>query len=485
MYKKNMIGSGFVAILISAFFLCSPVVGFVDPLPNCIGYLLLCLGLYRLSDLSEHLCETFRRVRILLLLSILSLIACYFIYGVLGQSAEPLNENQQLIYGEMGENPYQQPVWILIASFVSLVVQWCFLIPTLRMLFRGIGHLAERYGGDALTREKNRKTLPERMSRATTVFFILSSILSLLPELTVLTYFEYHEENPLFPFDWYEYVVLFRAACGLVAFVVGLIWLIRMIRFCTAAMRDLEWIERLDARYRADVLPQVGMLTVRRFSAGFSLLQVALIFSINLRMNHRAVLPGIILAILAIFALCLLRRYLPPERSTVGIVSGVMLALASAAHLWLSHSYLRKYLPDASLYDPNAYRSFLLVRAADVLEIVFTLVLLAVLLAFLTALAREHTEVNYGGHDARYLSADATARLHKEFQKRAIVCGCLFFLAAAAGVLEAWLRIEYPWLWLPSAVLSIAGIWSAWSMIYELKAQIQFRYQSDGTNKNI
>ena len=485
MKSKNKMKGCFLAILASAFFLCNPVVAFVDVLPNCIGYLLLCYGLYRLSDLCGGINESFGRFRTLLLFSLISLIACYFIYGVLGQGAVEPNYQEELVYGGVGENPYQQPVWILIASFVSLLVQWSILIPAFRRFFSGIELLAERHGADVLTRERNGKTLPERMRRATTVFVILSSILSLLPELTVLTYFEHHEENPLFPFDWYEYVVLFRGACGLVAFVVGLVWLIRMIRFCMAAMRDPAWIECLDVQYRSDVLPQVGMLTVRRFSAGFLILQIAMIFSINLRMSHRSLLPGVVFAALVILAVCMLREFLSTEQRTVGIVGSVMLALAGAAHLWLSNSYLRKYRPDVSLLNPDAYQRFLLVQVADAIEIVFSFVLLVIVLVMLVSLARAYTEVNYGGHDARYLSADATARLHREFQMRAYASAGLFFLAALMAGLEAWLRLEYPWLWLPSAVLSIAGIWSAWSFIYELKMQIQAHYQSNGMNKNL
>jgi len=472
MQSKNKMQSGFVAILISAFFLFNPTVAFVDIFPNCIGYLLLCLGLYRLSDLCGYLNEAYRRFRIMLLLGALSLLAFYIIYAVMGKQTSEMSR-------------YEQPVYILLAAFVSMTLQWYFLIPAFRDFFKGIDALAERHGSDALTQQKNGKSLPERMRASSTRFVVFSSVLALLPELTVLTYFEYHEENPLFPFDWYQYVELFRIACGAISFIVGLVWLIRMIRFCMIAMRDRDWVERLHAQYCADVLPQVGMLTVRRFSVAFSVLQIAMIFSINLRLNQRAVLPSVILALLVILAFRVLRGFLPRERANAGIVACAVLTIGSLLHLWLSNSYLKKFLPDASLYDPEAYHGFLLVRIADVLEVVLTFILLAVVLAYLTALAREHTEINYGAHDTRYLSADATARLHRDFQMRANVSTAIFFVAALVGAVEAWFRIEYPWLWIPSTVLSIAGIWSAWSLLYELKMQIQYRYQSDGVNKNI
>lgn len=460
----------FLAILASALFLCNPIVGFVDVLPNCVGYLLLCIGLHQLSDLSGRISEAARRARILLLLALGSLLAAYLIYGVMGQQTAQMNR-------------YEQSVYILLASFVSLIAQWYFLIPAFRDLFAGIATLAERHAADALTRERQGRTYPERMRRATTRFVILSSLLSLLPELTILTSFEYEKENRFFPFDWYQYVNLFRFVCGFAAFLIGLIWLVRMLRFTLAAMRDREWLAHLREQYCAEVLPQTGMLTVRRFSTAFLLLQIALIFSASLRLNQRSILPGLIFAVLAGLAICLLRADLPRERCMHCFLAAAALGLGSAVRLVVEGMYFKRYLPEASLYDPDAYRAFLLVRLTEVGEILLTFLLIAVLLRTMASLTRTHTEVDYGGQNARYLSADATARLHRQFAIRASVTVGIFFLAALLGALEAWLRLDYPWLWIPSLLCSVAGIWSAWSFFFELKEQVQYRYHSDGVNK--
>ena len=290
MQHKKKIRTGFTAILLSALFLCNPVVAFLDILPNSIGYLLLCFGLHRLADLSARLTDALRRFRILLLLSVAQLLAVYLIYGVMAGQASQMN-------------PYEQPVYILLGSFVMLFFQWYYLIPAFGDLFGGIDHLADKHSADALTQTKRNKTPAERMKRSASVFVIARSLLAFLPELTILTSFENDVGNQFFPFDWYEFIGVLRILCFAVSLIFSLVCLVRMITFGRSAKRDGEWIERLEAQYSEDVLPQTGMLTVRRFSLALFLVQLGLIFTVNLRMNGYAVLPGCGFALLVAWAI--------------------------------------------------------------------------------------------------------------------------------------------------------------------------------------
>ena len=88
-----------------------------------------------------------------------------------------------------------------------------------------------------------------------------------------------------------------------------------------------------------------------------------------------------------------------------------------------------------------------------------------------------------GGVDAARLSEHATQRLHKEFANRFTVILILFLSSSAVNVLDALLRLQYPWLWLISFVLSAAAIWLFYSMIYELFSEMQNQYQSKTTYK--
>jgi len=472
MQEKNKMGRGFLLILLSALFLFNPVIGFVDPVPNCFGYLLLCLGLSQLADLSESVSESLRRFRILLLLSLAHMLGIYLIYGVMGARSAEMNR-------------LEQPVYILLASFLFLLAQWYFLIPAMRDLFKGIRTLAEAQGADALTRENRKgKTPIDRIRTATTRFVILSSLFAMLPELTILTSFEYEVENRYFPFDWYRFVGLFRILFGFAAFVVGILWLIRMIRVCIKAMKDKPWLDALHERYCREVLPQIGMLTVRRFSGVFFLFRLALIFAISLRFDNQSILPAFFFAILAIFAIYSLGDLVSREARLPVFIASVWLGGVGVAQIFFTADYLKHFLPEASLYQPDAYRAFLIVRAIDVAEVVLTFVLVWILLRFFMSIVTSHTAVDYGSNDARYLSADATKRLHREFRVRHYLSLIFFFIGTCFGIVDAWFRLEYPWMWIPAALFTVVGIACAYSFLFELKTQIQYTYRSNGMNKN-
>ena len=50
--RKDM---GLGLVMLSVIFLCNPMVGFIDILPDCIGFLLIFNGLRFLADLDDHL----------------------------------------------------------------------------------------------------------------------------------------------------------------------------------------------------------------------------------------------------------------------------------------------------------------------------------------------------------------------------------------------------------------------------------------------
>ena len=465
-WQKRM-GLGLVAL--SGLFLCNPVVGFADVLPDFFGYLLLCVGLYRLADLNDCIAEASRRFRTLLYIGAGELLCMYIVHVIMQERV-----------GEM--NPYERPVSILMFSFVVLVLQWYFLIPALRDLFRGLDQLADKYDGGGLLTERRGKTHGERLAKLSTVFVILRSIFSVLPEASILTSFEHDAENALFPFDWYEFITLFRLVGGVLGTVIALIWLVSFLNYFRAALREREWIARVRDAYIAEILPQTGMLAIRRFSTVFLILNIAIVFTVNLRIDYYAALPGVVAAALTFFALYLLRDRLPERKGCNAAC--LLLGTVSLAQIIVNAWFLKDFLPEASLYQTDAHYRFLAVRVLDAAEAVATLIFVASLLKILFELVRTETAVEYtGGADAERLSYYATERLHREFEKRFVAIFVLFAAAAAVNLLDAFLQLKYGWLWLISFALSFAAIWLFYSMIYELTSEIKNRYQSKSVHK--
>lgn len=460
---KNDIKShvGLRYVMLAGIFLFDPMIGFVDVLPDAIGYLLLCVGLSKLSDLNDAVSEAAQRFRNMVWVGCGQLVAAYLVHIVMGQSAEQMNR-------------YEQPVAVLLCSFALLVLRWYFLIPAFRDLFKGIGQLAERHGCHALCEEKKNKTRTERASAATTTWIILSSFLSVLPETSILTSFEHDAESEIFTFDWYRFISLFRGACGVLLAIVAIVWLVRFFRCFGDALRDREWIDALRVRYINEVLPQTGMLTLRRFSLIFLLIKVAAIFTVNFRLNHFSVLPALGFSVMLLLAISLMDT--PTEEKRSCKLAGISLAFFSAIRLFLNVTYLLRFQPEASLYQADAYWHFLAMRVAGACEAIVTLVAVVALLKLLTRLVREHTAVDYGTN-AVTVSARATEKLHRALEKRLKIIFVIFFLAALVNAADALLQLTLPWLWWIAFVLSVAGICLLSSFLHELLTQIKNRYQ--------
>lgn len=457
--KKHM---GLLFVLLGGIFLFDPTVGFLDILPDCVGYLLISVGLLKLSDLNEHIAESAQRFRVMFIVGVGQLFCTYLIYVTMRERAAEMNQ-------------YEQPVTILLCSFVLLVFQWYFLIPALRQLFLGLDRLTEQHAGTAWSAQNGKRTAGERLARLSTAFVIVSSVASVLPELTILTSFENDAKNQLFPFDWYDFIALFRMAGALIGIVIGVIWLVSYLKYFGKALADEELLNALRTRYVAEILPQTGMLTSRRFSLAFLLFNIATVFTVNLRFSAYVALPGIGAAVLIYLALRHLGE-LVPDGGKHCRISCVALALSSVAHLAANISYLSKFLPESSLYYQDAYRHFLVMRILGAIEAVCTLILIATLLQTMYALVKEHTSEDYAGENTAMISALATERLHKEFERKLILIFVIFALAAVANVLDALLQLEIPWIWLIGFALSFGGIWNFSSMLHELSVHIRNRY---------
>ncbi len=467
MNKRLQKDMGLGVIATAGIFLFHPIIAFVDVLPDLIGYLLLCVGTSLLADLNGHMAEAQRRFRIMLAVGAGQFLASVWVYRTLVSAKE----------GEI--NPYEAPTTLLLLSFLLLILQLCFLLPAMRELFLGLESLETRFDREGACKAT------ERMKKSTPIALTLLSVLSVLPEVSILTSYENDKGNPLFPFDWYRYVSLFRTVAAILALAVGTVWVVRWLRLIHGMKHDRTWLAKLRTSYHACVLPQTGMFVVRRFRAGFLLLCIGTVFAVNLRLNYRAVLPGVGLSLFAILGTLLLWRVLSNKRTILW--GSIALSACSLAQIVLNARFLAWHLPEASRFEEDAYRQFLAIRILDGAEAILTLVLLGILLSALYAFALQYANVDYGSSNGREreLSRYATQKLHAEFRARTVWTAVPFSLAAAVNVADAVLRLQLPWLWSVSFVLSIVGIWQFFTLTQELLGQIQNHYASDGTNKNL
>lgn len=469
---KKDIGLGM--LLLAGLFLFNPIVGFIDVLPDCIGFLLICGGIGLLADLNERIASAQKRFQILFWGGVLQVFFELLVYRFLQGQKEEMN-------------PYELPVTVLLFSFLLLVFYLIVLIPAFRDLFLGLERLGERFGISPEPKPKKRRgnrearSRSERLSARTAVFVVAVTALNLLPELSILTSFEYDVQNPLFTFDWYKFIGLFRGAGVILVLGFSIVWLLSYLRYFATLRREKEWIERIKTHYAETVLPQTGMLTVRKVHFSFLILFAAILFAVPLRMNYISVLPGVVLAFLAFAAILLLGDLLREQKRFY--LSASTLAIVSAAQLIVNHFYLKFYLPTDSLFYPNAFWHYLGVQLLDVGEAAATVWLIYELLRILMQMARSYTGVDYGKGNGEALASRATQKLQHSFYVRYNVTFVLFFVAGVGTVVDTIFHLSLGWLWLIPLCASVAGVFCFYSVQHDLLEEIGYYFQPDPMHK--
>ncbi len=437
----------------AALFLADPNVAFRDFLPDCIGYIFLCAGLSSVAQLNDYIEDALIGFKKMVWISVGAMLAEYYLQHVLPGEEKTLNT-------------YESPTLLLLFSFVMLVLKCYFLLPAYRDLFKGLGALADRHGGERIRLERRGKTRTERMSLSTRRFVVTSSVLSFLPELAVIGTFEYEAENS--PVDWFRFVELFRTVALMASLVISILWLIRAMRYWSLILCDRPMTEAWEMRYIKESLPNAPMLAWRRFRFAFWFLILGSIFSIGFRMDESAILPSVFCALFCVVGVLWTGSAPQGHHRTWILATGGAFALCSIAASIVNDEYFRLYLfAEASYYSTNAYRLFLLLRILQIAEAVLMLVFLLILLRWLYAFVREQVCVRYGEENAE-LSARATARLHRQFKLKILVTAVLFFLSAAGQAIEALLRLQYPWLWWISVPVSLAAVISFVALLFAI-----------------
>lgn len=440
--------------------LANPVLAFYDILPDCIGYLLLCVSLFRLADLNSSIADALKRFRTLIWISIGGYLMQYYIYNVL--SKEPKL------------NPQEIPTMVLLCAFVMAVPQIYFALPAWRDLFTGFWELAERHGGEAVFHYgKRNSNLCERMRKASGVFIIATSVLSVLPEFSVLTTFEYEVEK--LPFDWYQFVWLFRVSAAMVLTVLFLVWVIRFIRFVLLFSRDTAMMESIEERYVRDILPQSDMLSMRRLRFGIVFLTIGAALTLNVCIEQQILLPSILCAIFTVIGVLIFGSDLSGRRPF--FLCGGALAAVSIAELWLNSYYSRDYSYEASGWDLGAHRLFVGLQALQVVGVLLALAMFWLLLDLFARFVNERVWEHYRGENTEALSARATERTRNSFGKRITLCRALFCVSAITLSLESILQLDYPWIWWISILTVAAATIAFASFLYALLDHLLWQFK--------
>lgn len=308
---------GFGFIMAGACFLFDPFVSVLDLLPDCIGYLFILLGLYRLSDLDDRIADAAKGVRYLLLIGLARILAFFLAFGLV--------------------SPTEQPVFILLVLFTLGVLDCIVLIPMWKNFCGGLLYLGTRLDATVMFDRRRRggrehaRNVLERYTTFTIAFFILREVLTVLPELSVLSSRQGGVElNEAV--GYYDFVGLFRTVGEFISLVLGLVWLVMTAILIHRLKSDTPFFDRLHEKYSTEVLPRHDLFARRAVKASMVCLIAAAVLSLDFPVSGVSILPDFLAGGFLCLTVLLLRRY--TGKNFPVLVTTVVYTL-SAAFTWI------------------------------------------------------------------------------------------------------------------------------------------------------
>ena len=451
---------GWLCFLLGGCFLWNPIVGVRDYLPDVIGYLLFCVGITKFADLNDRMAEAQKSFRAMLWISA-------------GQMAAWLWVSQFLQKTDQEMSRYEEPVWLLVFSFAALALEWYFMLSGWKSFFKGLSELAERHGGSSILQEKRGIAAWENFLMATRVFVVIKTVLTVLPETAVLSSIEKEAGQDSLIFDFFPYSSLFRVLAVMVGLVIGLLWLIGYLRLMRGVIKDQAWQDNLWEHYRAEILPDTGLLLNRRIRTSFVCIQVGALLCVNLTVLYRQLLPDWCGAILILIGCALLGNLFRGFKT--GLAIAVAIVPVGVARMILNDAFLKdEFIPAATLRSPAAYQRYLPIRLLGWGETLLSLALLLLVMRSMMMLVKSHTAVEYA--DDAELSRRATDKLHVEMNRKAMQVCIGWALMAACKILEIELQPKYGWIWMVQLVVSLVAILLFFAYLNRLAELIADRF---------
>ena len=434
--KKNI---GFSLLPFAFLFLFEPGYTLIDPLPDFIGYAILCAAIINLADISPRIHEAYEGFRRGILINVLRFVSVYLLDRYFADISRSLG--------------------LLIFCFVFSLFELIVIIPAYRNLFEGLLHLGMMHDGNAIytkrvkilritdtdgivkeIRKESGSNITEKLYLFTVIFLFLRHVAMTLPEFTTLI------TNAQ-----YEFISILRIFGIIVILPIGISWLVNVLTYCHKIKKDAPFIERLSEIYLEKVKENPKFYTVRSITSGIYVLIVALAVSTDFYSKYVNVLPDYIFYGLTIVAAILLRKY--SNKWIVLSGSSILGIVASFFSHNSSIFFHSEFYPNAIRKNLDAYNAYYRMLGFHIAEavILFVTVLLAILL--LWDVYKAHSDLSSATSQKEFKEG---ARRYKLGAVATMICAALSSAGSVYYVLaQPFYNTDY-WYFYYSAVISVA-----------------------------
>lgn len=445
--NKNI---GFSLLPFAFIFLFDPGMSIVDPLPDFIGYTIMCIALSNLSDISTRIQEAISGFRKGILISLMRMIAIYLL-------------NSYFIESELS-------VGLLLFVFVFSFFELFVLIPAFRCFFEGLLSLGITNDGSVIYYKKIRRikrldgegneytdvvesnrNITEKAYFLTFAFLCIKALAVTLPEFTSLT------DNTS-----YEFISLLRLFGILISLPIGIIWLINMLSFISKVRRDRPFINNLSTLFIKNAKEKPNLYVVKRTSMGLFSLLLATALSVNFYSNYVDLVPDFVFYLILILSSILLSKFSKKWKAMLAL--GICGSVVAYFSYYSTVSFHEKFTPTAVKKSIEAYNMFYQVLGLQIAESVIMISTVVCIVLVLWDIYRAHSDIS------TTTSVREKSELKNSFVKSAIIVGFLCMLASLSSVYYVYAQPFYStenWFYYYSAIISIViNLMSMFSMCY-------------------
>ena len=478
--RKNL-GLG---LALDAFvFLFNPTASIMDPLPDFIGYWLLCVGITQLSDMNHHFEESLKYFKRMLTASVIQFFSFFVILGLVTSK--------------------ERPTTFLLLSFIFAAVEIIFLLHAYREFFEGFIYLGSRMEASAVfaipesairryekkcaraerrsrkvtrflrTRLKKPQNITVTTARFTTIFIAVRAALTVLPEFSALTLSAYDEASRLN--FLYDYIGMFRTLSIFIILPIGIVWLIQMLRYLRSILRDRDFMDALTRKYVTEVEPKAYIFIQRAVKLAFIIMSIGLVFCADMYMESNTIniMPDALCAVLVLVALLLLRKLIKiPVYSYVlcGVYGGFsVFTQIVSAKFFTDHTLT---LTDIRLESFEAFNRLKVVEIAD--SILFFAMMVA-LLPVLSTVIKQYTGFSpvSGGNATQ---EDKIRYVHEMLHKRLVVLAILDAVCLVSGIAYILLVKSVTFMWIVDFVACITLAIYAILTFNAITQEVEYKY---------
>ena len=454
--RKNNISYGLLAF--AFVFLFNPCVSVIDPLPDVIGYIILSAALSKISMLSETLYDAKRAFERLVIIDSAKILSLLWIFG-----AEAVSERS---------------ISLLLWSFIFGALEIVFAIPAYLKLFEGFSYMGNFYPNTSIHQGKGKRRVSYTdFVKGFSVFFVIfKAVFTCLPETAAI----YDESSPFR--NIYRYIGVMRGLCIIPVLIVGIAWLVSMIRYFNRISRDKAFVDAVNNEYSQKKLTKIGAFVIKDVRIASVFMVIASVLSIDLTLDGINILPDILVIVFLGISLFYFSKATRIKKPFV-IVSFALFSIAAMLEDFIRYYFADNFYYNAIEKNHEAFTVYLLTVIAVAVEgLMLVLVYFSVARA-LRSVVSEHTgyvvgrEIDSEGEKKQILSVQN--ELNKNFYALAdvaIVCALAETFVSLYGAFYAFLNKNLGWMSLIGVSCGLLLVGMTVKAVSKLKEAVQTKY---------